>query len=312
MHSQASSYQQLSSPPTPRITSPVLTPTTELNLLPTTPTKRTTSTSTTTHSPRQRICTPSNKLTPSSHAQPTLAMSILAPTPRRPQPSSPHQVTPTPSLSRPHSRSERLLRDTLRKDETLRTSVTVRARSRSRSARSDGDDDEDFFQSALLFRSASRRNSVTSVTSYAHPRALGHKHARSFYVPDENEHTSYTQLLRSSSFSGSSRSGGPERKSSQSISFAQEKQEDPSLSRSYDAAPHEAVLRTRLDHVIHRGMREVRREKEREAGTSSIEVSLCQPGPCCVSCSSADKHAVINWFSALVTLFAVEFTLKFT
>ncbi|KAF9241817.1 hypothetical protein BU15DRAFT_73161 [Melanogaster broomeanus] len=298
--SPSSSYQQLPSPATPRTpsyttcNSPVLTPP-ELNSSLTTPTKRTPLTSTATCTPRQRLCTPSNKLTPPSYAQPTLAMSILAPVPRRPRPSpSPHRATPTPSISRPPSSSERLLRDTLRKDDTLRTTATVRARSHSRSAPSDCDmDDDEFFQSAVLFRCTSRRNSAASSTSPPRPRgsgglALGLGHQRSFYVPDENEHTSYTQLLRSSS--GSSRSRRTDRRTSQSFSLAQEKQED--LARSYDAAPHEAVLRTRLDRVIDRGMREIRREKEREAGSSSIESPASSPPSslCSLSNSRSPSH----------------------
>ncbi|KIK94579.1 hypothetical protein PAXRUDRAFT_827858 [Paxillus rubicundulus Ve08.2h10] len=291
--SPPSSYQQLSSPATsrtPSCSSPASKPT-ELISQSSTPTQPTPSTAT--YSPRQRIYTPSNKLTPPSHTQPTLAMSIVAPIPRRPHPTSPHQVTPTPSMSRPHSRSERLLRDTLRKDETLRTTATVRARSRSPSSPSDGGDDEFFVQPALLFRGLPRRNSATSTTSHPRPRGsgacvLGNGHAKSFYVPNENEHTSYTQLLRSTSFSSSSRSGRPERKSSQPITFVQEKQEDPGLSRSYDAAPHEAVLRTRLDRVIHRGMHQVRRE--REAGTSSIESSTGSPPSSLCSLSNSRSH----------------------
>ncbi|KIJ18529.1 hypothetical protein PAXINDRAFT_97309 [Paxillus involutus ATCC 200175] len=290
--SPSSSYQQLSSPSTSSCSSPPFKPT-ELISQSSTPTQPTPSTSTATYSPRQRIYTPSNKLTPPSHAQPTLAMSIVAPIPRRPHPTSPHLVTPTPSMSRPHSRSERLLRDTLRKDQTLRTTATARARSCSPSSLSDGDDDDEFFvQPALLFRGSSRRNSATSATSNARPRgsSAGHGHARSFYVPNENEYTSYTQLLRSTSFSDSSRSGRPDRKSSQPITFVQEKQEDPGLSRSYDAAPHEAVLRTRLDRVMHRGMHQVRREKAREAGTSSIESSTGSPPSSLCSLSNSRSY----------------------
>lgn len=179
---------------------------------------------------------------------------------------SPPQLHP-PHI-RPSSRSERLLRDTLRRDDTLRTTTSPqsRARSRSRSACSCDSEDEDLFKSTLLFRS-SRPNSVASVSS-SRSRSRAHTHPKSRYIPDGDEHTSYVQLLRSPSFSGSLR----EPKSPQYTSLTLEKQEDaPPYVRD---APHEAVLRTRLEHVLHLGMREVKREKERGAGTSSIEVSL--------------------------------------
>ncbi|KAH7888940.1 hypothetical protein F5I97DRAFT_1828232 [Phlebopus sp. FC_14] len=214
-------------------------------------------------------------------------MSVLAPTPRSPQPTSPsHPPSQSQSSPRPSSRSERLLRDTLRRDDTLRTSATT--------PRSDGEEnDDEFFQPALLFRSA-RRGSAASATSHNHIRktgafVLGNGCDGSFYVPDENEDTSYAQLLRSSSFSGSSRSRD-EHKAVQYPSFFQEKQEDTGFPCSYDAAPHEAVLRTRLERVLHRGMREVRREKGREAGTSSMESSTGSPPSSLCSLSNSRSH----------------------
>lgn len=165
--------------------------------------------------------------------------------------------TSTP-IPRPPSRSERLLRDTLRKDDTLRTYGAHSSRPRSASSNCDEDDeDDDFFQSAILFRCPSRRNSAAS--------ALGHGHPPGFYVPDENEHASYSRLLRSSSYSGSSRSGRSGCNSSPRPVYTQEKQEE--LSRHHDAAPHEAVLRSRLDSVIH----SMRIDKDRDA----VDVSLC-------------------------------------
>ncbi|KAI6157927.1 hypothetical protein BKA82DRAFT_7822 [Pisolithus tinctorius] len=180
---------------------------------------------------------------------------VVAPTPRRSQPHS-----PMPGHPRPSSRSERLLRDTLRKDDTLRT---TRARSPSRSVGSDAelDEDDDFSQPTLLFRSR-RKNSASSLAS--HSRI----HSHPCYVPGQDEHASYIQLLRSPSFSGSSHSKVSD---SKRPSCSHEKLEDISLF-VHEAAPHEAVLRTRLEHVLHGGMREVKREKERETGTSSIEV----------------------------------------
>ena len=184
---------------------------------------------------------------------------------------SPPQPNPPPV--RPSSRSERLLRDTLRKDDTLRT-ITPHARACTRPSSAcscDPEEDDNFFQSALLFRST-RRNSAASISSSSRSRSRAHTHPRSCYIPDDDEHTSYVQLLRSPSFSGSFRSKRSEPKSPQYASLALEKQEDAPL--YVHDAPHEAVLRTRLEHVLHLGMREVKREKGREAGTSSIEVSL--------------------------------------
>lgn len=226
------------------------------------PTKRVPSSRT--HSPRGRVSTP-NKLTPSSHSQPTLAMSIIAPSPRTPQQQGtssriqqPHSPPPRPS-----SRSERLLRDTLRKDNTLRTTVTSRARSRSRSTCSDCDDDDDFFQPVLVFQS-SRRNSAASIRNFQ---------SKSFYVPNENEDSSYAQLLRSSS--DSCAKGYP-------IAPVQPEKLDECLStslpRSYvlgsDAPPHEAVLRSRLERVLHRGMRE---EERRLKSSPDEESSSASP-----------------------------------
>ncbi|KAI6121828.1 hypothetical protein F5141DRAFT_537493 [Pisolithus sp. B1] len=172
---------------------------------------------------------------------------------------------------RPSSRSERLLRDTLRKDNTLRT---TRARSRSRSVGSDADtqelgEDDDFIQPSLLFRSQ-RKNSAASLASHSRT------HSIPCYVPGQDEHASYAQLLRSPSFSGSSRSKVSDSKKSQCFQCPHEKLEDVSL-YVHEAAPHEAVLRTRLEHVFHGGMREVKREKERETGASSIESSAGSP-----------------------------------
>ncbi|KAI6002863.1 hypothetical protein EDD15DRAFT_2192310 [Pisolithus albus] len=176
---------------------------------------------------------------------------VIAPTPRRSPAHSPMANQPRPS-----SRSERLLRDTLRKDDTLRT---TRARSRSRSVGSDVDpqeldEDDDLIQPSLLFRSR-RRTAPLPL-----PR-----------TPDE--HASYIQLLRSPSFSGSSRSKVSDSKKTQ---CPHEKLEDVSL-YVHEAAPHEAVLRTRLEHVLHGGMREVKREKGCETGTSSMESSAGSP-----------------------------------
>lgn len=154
------------------------------------------------------------------------------------------------------------MRNTLRKDDTRRTTATSRARSRSRSTCSDCDDD-DFFQPDLLL-SPSRRDSVSS-------RPQGRNiQSRSFYIPNENEDSSYDQLLRSRSFSNSS--GYP-------VSHVQQEKLDEGLStslpRSYvlgsGAAPHEAVLRTRLERVLYRGMREEQRRIQRLPGE---EVSL--------------------------------------
>ncbi|KAG6375560.1 hypothetical protein JVT61DRAFT_3125 [Boletus reticuloceps] len=146
-----------------------------------------------------------------------------------------------PSIPRPPSRSQRLLRDTLRKDDTLRTYGPLPSRPRSNSSTCDDDEDDNIFQSAILRRS-SRRNSAASALSHGHPNG--------FYVPDQDEHASYSRLLRSSSHSGSSRSGRSDRRaSSPRPAYTPEKQEE--LSRHHDAAPHEAVLRSRLDSVIH-------------------------------------------------------------
>lgn len=212
-----------------------------------------------THSPRGRVCTP-NKLTPSSHSQPTLAMSIIAPSPRTPQQqgSSSRIQRPHSPPPRPSSRSERLLRDTLRKDNTLRTTATSRARSRSRSTCSDFDDD-DFFQPVLIFQS-SRNASTRNLQS------------KSFYVPNENEDSSYAQLLRSTSHS--------DIKDYPIVPVQQEKLDEclsSSLPRSYvlgsDAAPHEAVLRSRLKRVLHRGMREEERRTKRSPDDESSSAS---------------------------------------
>ncbi|KAG2120134.1 hypothetical protein DEU56DRAFT_835871 [Suillus clintonianus] len=214
-----------------------------------------------THSPRSRVCTP-NKLTTSSHSQPTLAMSIIAPSPRTPQQGSSSRIQrPHSPPPRPSSRSERLLRDTLRKDNTLRTTATSRARSRSRSTCSDCDDD-DFFQPVLIFQS-SRRNSAASIRNFQ---------SKSFYVPNENEDSSYAQLLRSSSDSDTK--GYP-------IAPVQQEKLDDSLStslpRSYvlgsDAAPHEAVLRSRLECVLQRGIREEERRIKRSPDEESSSAS---------------------------------------
>ncbi|KIK24728.1 hypothetical protein PISMIDRAFT_9980 [Pisolithus microcarpus 441] len=188
---------------------------------------------------------------------------VVAPTPRRSPVHSPMANQPRPS-----SRSERLLRDTLRKDDTLRT---TRARSRSRSVGSDADpqeldEDDDLIQPSLLFRSR-RKNSATSIASHSRT------HSNPCYVPGQDEHASYIQLLRSPSFSGSSHSKVSDSKKSQ---CPHEKLEDVSL-YVHEAAPHEAVLRTRLEHVLHGGMREVKREKGCETGTSSVESSAGSP-----------------------------------
>ncbi|KIK41583.1 hypothetical protein CY34DRAFT_805872 [Suillus luteus UH-Slu-Lm8-n1] len=215
-----------------------------------------------THSPRGRVCTP-NKLTPSSHSQPTLAMSIIAPSPRTPQQqgSSSRTLRPHSPPPRPSSRSERLLRDTLRKDNTLRTTAASRARSRSRSSCSDFDDD-DFFQPVLMFQS-SRRSSTASARNFQ---------SKSFYVPNENEDSSYAQLLRSTSAS--------DIKDYPIVPVQQEKLDEclsSSLPRSYvlgsDAAPHEAVLRSRLKRVLHRGMREEERRTKRSPDEESSSAS---------------------------------------
>ncbi|KAG1901962.1 uncharacterized protein F5891DRAFT_1026511 [Suillus fuscotomentosus] len=217
-----------------------------------------------THSPRGRVCTP-NKLTPSFHSQPTLAMSIIAPSPRIPQQqgsSSRTQRAHSPP-PRPSSRSERLLRDTLRKDNTLRTTVTSRARSRSRSTCSDCDDDN-FFQPVLIFQpSDSRRNSAASTRNFK---------SKSFYVPNENEDSSYAQLLRSSS--------DLDAKGYPIAPIQQEKLDEclsTSLPRSYvigsDAAPHEAVLRSRLERVLQNGMREEERRIKRSPDEESSSAS---------------------------------------
>jgi hypothetical protein len=222
-----------------------------------TPTNRISSSRT--HLPRNRSCTP-NKLISSTPAQPTLAMSLVAPTPRTPQQRiSSYTQLPHPSPpSRPPSRSECLLRNTLRKDDTRRTTATSRARSRSRSRSTCSDcDDDEFFQPALLFSPLPR----SGATSRPHARNI---QSRSFYVPNENEDSSYDQLLRSRSFSNSNSSGYP-------VSHVQQEKLDETLStslpRSYalgsGAAPHEAVLRTRLERVLHRGMREEQRRIKR-------------------------------------------------
>lgn len=182
------------------------------------------------------------KLT-SSHAQPTLAMSL--PT-LSPQHSSKIQPPSSPP-PRPSSRSECLLRDTLVKDNTRRTSATSRARSRSPSMCSDCADDV-FFQPALLF--SSRRNSATSTSPSPHHQSM------TFYVPDESEDSSYAQLLRARSLSDCKGYTGShvqrEKSSDESLST--------SLPRSYvldsEAAPHRTVLRKRLDCVLRRGMRQ--------------------------------------------------------
>ncbi|KAI6021542.1 hypothetical protein BKA83DRAFT_27877 [Pisolithus microcarpus] len=176
---------------------------------------------------------------------------VVAPTPRRSPVHSPMANQPRPS-----SRSERLLRDTLRKDDTLRT---TRARSRSRSVGSDADpqeldEDDDLIQPSLLFRSR-RKNSATSIASHSRT------HSNPCYVPGQDEHASYIQLLRSPSFSGSSHSKVSDSKKSQ---CPHEKLEDVSL-YVHEAAPHEA------------GMREVKREKGCETGTSSVESSAGSP-----------------------------------
>lgn len=168
----------------------------------------------------------------------------------------PSPMSTSTTIPRPPSRSERLLRDTLRKDDTLRTHGAHSSRPRSASSNCDDDDDEDFFQSAILFRCSSHRSSAAS--------ALGHGHSTGFYVPDGIEHASYSRLLRSSS-SGSSRSGRSGCNSSPRPAYTQEKQEE--LSRLHDTAPHEAVLRNRLDSVIH----SMRIDKDRGA----VDVSLC-------------------------------------
>ncbi|KAG8214117.1 hypothetical protein J3R82DRAFT_10879 [Butyriboletus roseoflavus] len=181
-------------------------------------------------------------------------------------PSTPYsQMSTSPPIPRPPSRSERLLRDTLRKDDTLRTHATHTS-SRPRSASSncgDDDDDDDFFQSAILFRCSSRRNSAASAPAHGHPSG--------FYIPDQNEHASYSRLLRSSSYSGSSRSSRSGRNSSPRPAYAQEKHEE--LSRHNDAAPHEAVLRSRFDSVIH-SMRIDNDRDAVESTTTSLPSSL--------------------------------------
>lgn len=226
----------------------------------TTPTKRVPSSRT--HSPQGRVCTP-NKLTPSFHSQPTLAMSLIAPSPRTPQRHhSPSRIQrPHSPPPRPSSRSERLLRDTLRKDNTLRTTATSRARSRSRSTCSDCNDD-DFFQPVLVLQS-SRRSSAGSTRNFK---------SKSFYVPSENEDSSYAQLLRSSS--------DLDAKSYPIVPVQQEKLDEclsTSLPRSYvlgsDAAPHEAVLRSRLERVLHRGIREEERRIKRSPDGESSSAS---------------------------------------
>ncbi|KAN0091361.1 hypothetical protein V8E55_004927 [Tylopilus felleus] len=146
-----------------------------------------------------------------------------------------------PSIPRPPSRSQRLLRDTLRKDDTLRTHGPHTSRSRSNSSHCDEDEDDNIFESAILRRRSSRRNSAASALSHGRPTGL--------YVPDQDEHASYSRLLRSPSHSGSSRSGHSGRRSPPRPAYTQEKQDE--LSRHHDAAPHEAVLRSRLDSVMH-------------------------------------------------------------
>lgn len=151
-------------------------------------------------------------------------------------------MSTSPAIPRPPSRSERLLRDALRRDDTLRTYGPSSSRPRSNSSSCDDDEEDNIFQSAILLRCSSRRDSAAS--------ALGHGPSTGYYVPGDEEHASYSRLLRSPSHSGSSRSGRSDRRSSPPrTAYMQEKQED--LSRHHDAAPHEAVLRSRLDSVIH-------------------------------------------------------------
>ncbi|OJA16305.1 hypothetical protein AZE42_03379 [Rhizopogon vesiculosus] len=237
-----------------------------------------------THSPRNRICTP-NKLITSTPTQPTLAMSLVAPTPRTPQRQgmSPHIQSPRSCSSppaRPSSRSECLLRNTLRKDDTRRTSATSRARSRSPSSCSDCDDDV-FFQSALLINpSATSRPQAQNIQS------------KSFYIPNENEDSSYAQLLRSRSFSNSNSSGYP-------VAQVQQEKLDESLSSSLPrayvlgsgAAPHEAVLRTRLERVLHRGMREERRRMKRSPDDECAQSSSASPPSLARSNSRTNSQA---------------------
>lgn len=239
-----------------------------------------------THSPRGRVCTP-NKLTPSSHSQPTLAMSIVAPSPRTPQQhgSSSRTQRPQSPPPRPSSRSERLLRDTLRKDNTLRTTATSRARSRSRSSCSDCDDD-DFFQPVLIFQS-SRRSSNASTRNFR---------SKSFYVPNENEDSSYAQLLRSSPDLGA--------KDYPIVPVQQEKLDEclsTSLPRSYvlgsDAAPHEAVLRSRLKRVLHHGMceeeRRIKRSPDEESSSASPPSSARSLSNSYTNSQSSEKSHVV-------------------
>lgn len=167
-----------------------------------------------------------------------------------------------PSIPRPPSRSQRLLRDTLRKDDTLRTHGPHTSRSRSNSSHCDEDEDDNIFESAILRRRSSRRNSAASALSHGRPTGL--------YVPDQDEHASYSRLLRSPSHSGSSRSGHSGRRSPPRPAYTQEKQDE--LSRHHDAAPHEAVLRSRLDSVMH--------SMGIDTHTDALDVSSCftEPG----------------------------------
>lgn len=160
-------------------------------------------------------------------------------------------VSSPPSIPRPSSRSERLLWDTLRRDETRCTHGAHSSRPRSSSSDCGDDDDDDLFQSAILSRYSSRRNSAASALGHSQP-------ANSYYIPDQNEHASYSRLLRSSSYPGSSRSAQSDPKSSPRPAYIQEKQVE--LSRHHDSAPHEAVLRNRLDSVMH----SMRVDKERD------------------------------------------------
>ncbi|KAH7916632.1 hypothetical protein BJ138DRAFT_1121737 [Hygrophoropsis aurantiaca] len=248
-----------------------------------------------------------SKLSPSQQyrAPPTLAMSLVLPAPHSPS-------------ARPSSRSERLLRDTLRRD--------ARSRSRSRSHaphdinNDDENEDEDegdrfaHLQPSLLFRTA-RRNSA-------------HAHG---YVPDAAEAKSYSQLVRSTSLTARSRGASGSGSNTPSASASRqtirrshaslptaiprlsppsrastdrdatrrskEKENEKDLfhaenctSTHQQDAPHEAVLRSRLERVLSRGMKEMTRERER-ARRESVSTSAESSSPPSSLRSLSDSHA---------------------
>ena len=268
------------------------------------------------HNTQPPIAPPSFLTTP-TRSKPTLAMSVLihspAPLPhhqRSPRPISPAlprrnslQQQQQQQQERPPSRSERLLRDTLIRDELERNAVPPLPLSLSRSLSrrptnsrrpshceengccSDNDDDDgeddDDDGGPFLFRAPM----TAGVERSSRNRSTGHGHARRQSLPHPHPHpqqtqgrcTSPTPSRRNLQRSANSLPTPIPRSHSHTNTTTNSNSKSRSRSHSHSHSlssipvsacaltPHEAVLRSRLEKVLSMGREEVEAEERREA-----------------------------------------------